>query len=219
MVKKNHNCDSCGKVSTSAGDLKKHINSVHNVRKDHKCDSCRKAFSEAGSLKKHINSVHHHIKNHECDSCGKSFSEAGNLKKHIELVHEGHKDYKCESCGKSEDSTEKLKKHIQDAGGEEVHPKCNCFQNSKVKPDSSPFYVHLGASKSLDELREILENRCFQGIVYKNPKKTLRVVEVKFLAIEAKTKQGCPLANEIIRRTSKEEKFVVISKIMISIFS
>ena len=41
-----------------AGDLKKHIHSVHNGQKDHKCDSCGKAFSSAGDLKKHINAVH-----------------------------------------------------------------------------------------------------------------------------------------------------------------
>ena len=46
------------KASSSAGDLKKHINAVHNGQKDHKCDSCRKAFSQSGNLKTHINSVH-----------------------------------------------------------------------------------------------------------------------------------------------------------------
>ena len=58
MVKKNHKCDTCGKVFSEAWILMKHINTVHNGQKDHKCDSCRKSFSEADNLKTHINSVH-----------------------------------------------------------------------------------------------------------------------------------------------------------------
>ena len=58
MAKKNKKCDLCGKSFTQAGNLKKHINSVHNGQKDHKCDLCLKTFSEAGKLKRHINAVH-----------------------------------------------------------------------------------------------------------------------------------------------------------------
>ena len=35
MVKKNHKCDSCGKEFSQAGNLKKHINTVHNGQKEH----------------------------------------------------------------------------------------------------------------------------------------------------------------------------------------
>ena len=55
---KDHKCDTCGKTSSSARDLRKHINTVHNEQKDHKCDSCGKAFSQAWILKKHIDTVH-----------------------------------------------------------------------------------------------------------------------------------------------------------------
>ena len=57
MVKK-ITCDSCGKAFFQAGNLKIHINVVHNGQKDHKCDTCGKSFSQAGTLKKHINVVH-----------------------------------------------------------------------------------------------------------------------------------------------------------------
>ena len=60
---------------------------VHNGQKDHKCDSCEKLFSQAGNLKKHIDEVHNGQKDHKCDYCGNLFSRVGNLKKHIYLAH------------------------------------------------------------------------------------------------------------------------------------
>ena len=47
IVKNNHKCNSCGKSFSHAGNLKTHINSVHNGQKYHKCESCGKAFSKA----------------------------------------------------------------------------------------------------------------------------------------------------------------------------
>ena len=43
---------------------------AHENKKLHKCDSCKKTFSQAGNLKTHINSVHNGQKGHKCESCG-----------------------------------------------------------------------------------------------------------------------------------------------------
>ena len=45
-----------------SGNLKIHINAVHNGQKDHKCDTCGKLFSIIGNLSRHINSVHNRQK-------------------------------------------------------------------------------------------------------------------------------------------------------------
>ena len=63
------------------GDLKRHINRIHENVKDYKCDYCE------GSLKKHIYIVHEGHKDYECESCDKSFSHEQNLKRHIKTIH------------------------------------------------------------------------------------------------------------------------------------
>ena len=89
-----HKCDSCGKLFYQAGNLKKHIYTVHEGHKDFKCDYCGKLFTRGYSLKLHIPTIHEGHKDNKCESCGKSFSQAGYLRKHIHTIHEGHKDSK-----------------------------------------------------------------------------------------------------------------------------
>ena len=38
-------CDSCGKLLTSASNLRKNITIIHKVHKDYKCDSSGKSFT------------------------------------------------------------------------------------------------------------------------------------------------------------------------------
>ena len=69
-----------------AGKLKMHIRSVHEGgNKDYKCNYCGKSSSRANNLKKHILIVHKGHKDHKCVSCSKSFSTAVSLKNHIVL--------------------------------------------------------------------------------------------------------------------------------------
>ena len=62
--------------------------------------TCGKSFTQAGNLRKHIKTVHEGHKNHKCNSSEKSFSQRSNLKTQIQIVHDGHNDHNCGHCGK-----------------------------------------------------------------------------------------------------------------------
>ena len=40
-------------------------------QKDFKCESCGKSFSQTGDLKRHINTIHEGHKDYKCESCGR----------------------------------------------------------------------------------------------------------------------------------------------------
>ena len=97
-------------------------------------------------------------------------------------------------------------------------PSCNCFiNNSENEPDVGPYYTHLGAARSLVQLRQIMEKRCFQGSYFQgDPRRALRIEKARYCSKEGKTSLGCPMAKYIVRRMSSEEKFLVIGKIFSS---
>lgn len=78
-------------------------------------------------------------------------------------------------------------------------PSCGC-----PGYDDGHYYTHLGSGSSPDDLRVKLEKR------FDVTGKELRMLELSYSGIEAKTAEGCPTAEWVIRRTSKEEKFLVL---------
>eukprot|EP00118_Oscarella_pearsei_P017048 m.167756 g.167756 ORF g.167756 m.167756 type:complete len:752 (+) comp38938_c1_seq20:92-2347(+) len=70
--------------------------------------------------------------------------------------------------------------------------------------DIGPYYTHLAAASDKEELRKQLLARF--GCVYDQ----LRMVEVEFSGREAVTSEGCPLTKWILRRSSNEEKYMVV---------
>ena len=51
------------------GNVKRHIDSVHNKLKPHKCLMCNYTSSQKGTLKRHIDSIHNQLKAHKCTMC------------------------------------------------------------------------------------------------------------------------------------------------------
>ena len=71
--------------TSQAQALKSHIYVVHEKHRDHECDTCGKSFGRAGDLKEHIETVHNELsqaglKEFKCEKCGKSYSAEKNLK-------------------------------------------------------------------------------------------------------------------------------------------
>jgi len=62
------------------------------------CSICQANFSTKGNLKTHIDDVHNEKKPHKCSKCDCSYSQKSNLKRHIADVHEGNKPHKCLIC-------------------------------------------------------------------------------------------------------------------------
>lgn len=85
-------------------------------------------------------------------------------------------------------------------------PDCDCFAADKLPPEPGSYYTHLGAGKSLPDLRSQIEER--SG--FKD--KAVRIEKVLYTGKEGKTTQGCPLAKWIIRRSNLDEKILVIVK-------
>ena len=137
--------------------LKRHILCVHEGKKDHKCNECEKVFSTAQSLKVHIECIHEGKKDHLCIDCEKKFSTSSDLKRHIKRVHEGRKDHKCGLCKKCFCEPFELKIHMkihekEDARKEELNITKSCtfeFENSwpkkEIKKESSEkFFKDIG---------------------------------------------------------------------------
>lgn len=85
-------------------------------------------------------------------------------------------------------------------------PDCNCFPTDQAPPEPGPFYTHLGSANSLMELRTNMEN--MSGIRGKG----IRMEKVLYTGKEGKTTQGCPLAKWVIRRSSIDEKLLIVVK-------
>ena len=75
------------KIEETSRTLKRKTQPDHKGHNNLKCESCGKLFSQAGYLKKHIYIIHQGHKDHKCEYCGKSFSQAGDLKRHIHRIH------------------------------------------------------------------------------------------------------------------------------------
>ena len=132
-IQEYYNCKPCRKLFSQAGDLKNHVQRVHEKEKissnnqsnnemtdthslqveKFKCEICDKKFSQKYNLKNHIENVHGGSKRYECDKCSQKFTEKQGLTLHIRGVHEKIKEFNCDRCGKNYSKKYNLKVHVQ----------------------------------------------------------------------------------------------------------
>ena len=79
-----HDCNYCGKPFAEKGDLRRHIQSVHEGVK-YACNQCDKQLSDQSKL------TRQGVK-YACKQCDKQFAEQYSLNKHIKYVHQGLKN-------------------------------------------------------------------------------------------------------------------------------
>ena len=141
-------CDRCEKVfTTSAYQLKVHIQRVHEATRDHVCKICQKAFVASYKLNHHIRVVHEGEKNHICTVCGRGFGTGSDMRKHIIVVHEKRKDFKCEyeSCNFECVDRPLLEAHlIKEHGKEEIiNYKCESCEKGFKTHDGLTIHTRL----------------------------------------------------------------------------
>ncbi|XP_033749207.1 methylcytosine dioxygenase tet3-A-like [Pecten maximus] len=100
-----------------------------------------------------------------------------------------------------DDLMERLKKNIKIA-----IPKCGCKGPDYVpnEEEEGPYYTQLGSGRSIQAIREMMEKRT--GV----SGKAIRMEKIRYTGREGKSTQGCPIAKWIIRRSSKEEKYLCV---------
>ena len=105
-------CNTCQKIFSTNGNLKNHINTIHNHILPFKCPfpKCNKSYSNKSRFDVHFR-THSGIKPFSCPICQKAFNEKGNLKTHI-LFHTNERPFKCPQCEKTYKTNGHLKDHI-----------------------------------------------------------------------------------------------------------
>ncbi|KAJ3396151.1 hypothetical protein HDU92_003823 [Lobulomyces angularis] len=72
----------CSKKFKKSCHMKSHLK-IHNTERSFTCDICSTAFRRSHDLKRHIQSLHDVIKKWGCVTCGKRFARTDALKRHI----------------------------------------------------------------------------------------------------------------------------------------
>ena len=80
-------CDRCPYTTVMKGNLKIHVNAVHENLRNHACHICGFTAKYGTGLKRHIKSVHDNIKDQVCGQCRKAFSQKAALNRHLVNVH------------------------------------------------------------------------------------------------------------------------------------
>uniref|UniRef100_A0A915JRU8 Methylcytosine dioxygenase TET n=1 Tax=Romanomermis culicivorax TaxID=13658 RepID=A0A915JRU8_ROMCU len=87
---------------------------------------------------------------------------------------------------------------------EQAKCQCDCLVGKNITENDGPYYTHLAAAPTVDDLRKIIESRTGEYGV------AVRIERLIFTSKEGKTDQGCPIAKWVIRRRDPQEKVLCL---------
>ena len=96
---KRFECDFCGMKFTESSARRVH-RFTHTGETPYKCEVCGRGFTQAGNLGKHMKTLHSKIKPFKCQDCGKDFAVKQELTRHFSRIHSSDKPHECKECGK-----------------------------------------------------------------------------------------------------------------------
>ena len=157
-------CNICGSMHSSRGNMESHVNSVHKKIK-YDCDICFKKFSRKYSVTNHIRIVHLKKKVY-CSHCNQSYSETAKLNKHVLMVHgNGVRDtFICDSCDYIAKRKDQLKQHKEAVHEGKIY-QCNfCDHTSPWERSLRSHMEHIHGDKVKCELcgKRFVNNREYE---------------------------------------------------------
>lgn len=131
-----YKCEVCGRGFTQAGNLSKHVKTLHSKVKPFQCQECEKEFAVKQELTRHFSRVHSSDKPHQCKHCGKKYAIHSDLTQHMRT----HKN-RCSNCGTKFKNGEELQRHIME----------NCLLSGSTTPaDSEEVERNNGRQKTVE---------------------------------------------------------------------
>ncbi|OXA47383.1 PR domain zinc finger protein 5 [Folsomia candida] len=114
----NVKCEICGLISKNRLALSSHVAKIHGNRIRPACSICNKTLSNQANLRKHLDTVHNMEEDRPRFPCGfpgceKSYLTKGDLTKHVKAGHvENPVRFPCTRCGKEFKTRAYLGRHV-----------------------------------------------------------------------------------------------------------
>ena len=156
-------CEICKKILSSKGNLKIHIQTIHERQTEYICGICKTEFHNEPTFKSHMK-IHEEENVYQCNftrNCGNAFLDKKSYENHMEGIH---KNVKCGICDEYFSQKSILKSHISNVHeGEKIYF-CKFFKNCcGAFLDPEVLEAHVDNVHKLEHMKCHICNKYFSG--------------------------------------------------------